>query len=90
MERSIVSWANEIQNPVSVNQLTNVVPGALRAYDLPELAGSIAPRTLRIVNPVDGQLRPVSQAEMDAVYAGSRAFFSQKGAEHRLILRAEK
>jgi cephalosporin-C deacetylase-like acetyl esterase len=90
VERSLLSWTNVAQHPISVNQLTNVVPGALRAYDFPELAGSIAPRTLRIVNPVDSQLRPVSQAELDSVCADSRAFFSQKGAEHRLILRAEK
>jgi hypothetical protein len=31
------------------------VPGALQYYDLPDLAASIAPRRLVIVNPVDGE-----------------------------------
>jgi dienelactone hydrolase len=34
------------------------VPGALQYYDLPDLAASIAPRRLVIVNPVNGEGKP--------------------------------
>ena len=90
LERSLVSWMNVVQNPVSINQLTNVVPGALRVYDLPDLAAAIAPRSLRIVNPVDGQLRPVRQAELDAAYAVCREQFARQGAKDKLVLHTHK
>ena len=38
---------------VQLNQLTNVVPGALKVYDLPDLAAAIAPRPLTIEGAVD-------------------------------------
>lgn len=44
LERSIPSWANVVAEPLSRNQLTNVVPGVLKAYDLPELERTLAPR----------------------------------------------
>ncbi|MGI9626252.1 MAG: alpha/beta hydrolase family protein [Longimicrobiales bacterium] len=37
-----------------------VVPGALRAYDLPDLVAAIAPRPVLVVDPVDHQGKPVS------------------------------
>jgi hypothetical protein len=90
LERSLVSWMNVVQNPVSINQLTNVVPGVLRAYDLPDLAAAVAPRSLRIINPVDGQRRPVSQAELESSYASCREMFAAAGAKDKLVLQAEK
>src|SRR5439155_26247740 len=44
LERSLVSWSAVVRTPISYNQLTNVVPGALAAYDLPDLAARLAPR----------------------------------------------
>lgn len=90
LERSLVSWSSVVQNPVSVNQLTNIVPGALRVYDLPDLMSSFAPRPLRIVNPVDGKLRPITQAELDAAYASCRERYQRQGANDQLILQTEK
>ena len=46
LENSLRSWLSVVQEPVSSNQLTNVVPGVLRVYDLPELEKSLAPRTV--------------------------------------------
>ena len=43
--RSVASWDAVVRSPISYNQLTNVVPGALKVYDLPDLPTLIAPRS---------------------------------------------
>src|SRR5207302_691270 len=35
LEQALVSWSAVVKTPVTYNQLTNVVPGALKVYDLP-------------------------------------------------------
>ncbi len=51
LDRSLVSWQALVEARFHRRQLTNVVPGALRHYDLPELAAAIAPRPVEIHNP---------------------------------------
>ena len=46
LENSLRSWLGVVQQPISTNQLTNVVPGVLKVYDLPELERSLAPRKI--------------------------------------------
>jgi pimeloyl-ACP methyl ester carboxylesterase len=62
LRRSLASWASVARSPVSRNQLTNVVPGALRVYDLPDLIESIAPRAVGVESAVDGNNSVVSDA----------------------------
>jgi cephalosporin-C deacetylase-like acetyl esterase len=89
LENALVSWTSVVENPISINQLTNVVPGALKVYDLPELAATIAPRKLTIRNPVDGMQRPVSQAELERIYQPCRTAYERAKAADKLILQAE-
>jgi dienelactone hydrolase len=44
LENSLRSWVSVVQQPVTYNQLTNVVPGVLKVYDLPDLEKAMAPR----------------------------------------------
>jgi dienelactone hydrolase/pimeloyl-ACP methyl ester carboxylesterase len=90
LENSLLSWSAVVRSPISVNQLTNVVPGVLQYYDLPDLAALIAPRPLTIKNPVDAQGRPVSQAELESVYAKAIAAYKKAGAEKALVLVGKK
>jgi cephalosporin-C deacetylase-like acetyl esterase len=46
LENSLRSWMSVVQTPISYNQLTNVVPGVLKVYDLPELEKSLKDRQL--------------------------------------------
>jgi dienelactone hydrolase len=39
-------WMDVVARRVSYNQLTNVVPGVLKVYDLPELQKTLAPRRI--------------------------------------------
>jgi hypothetical protein len=49
--QSLASWETIVQDKLSVGQLANVVPGALKTYDLPDLAAMLAPRPLDILDP---------------------------------------
>jgi len=60
IERSIESWMDVVATPLGKDQLTQVVPGALAHYDLPDLVRAIAPRPVTVRYRVDptGKLRP--------------------------------
>jgi dienelactone hydrolase len=60
LERSLTSWGDLVKQGISRGQLGSVVPGALRVYDLPDLAGRLAPRPVHINSPVDASGQPVS------------------------------
>jgi cephalosporin-C deacetylase-like acetyl esterase len=46
LDGAVRSWLTVVERPISYNQLTNVVPGVLKVYDLPELQGTLAPRKI--------------------------------------------
>ena len=58
LERSLRSWADVVRNPISRNQLTNIVHGALKVYDLPDLAATLPAAKLQIIDPVDPAGKP--------------------------------
>ena len=60
VERSIESWMDVVATPLGKDQLTQVVPGALTRYDLPDLVRAIAPRPVVIRYRIDptGKLKP--------------------------------
>ncbi len=88
LERSILSWSAVVTTPISRNQLTNVVPGVLRAYDLPELAATLVPRPLTIRQPVNPVGQPVSQAQLENVYTPARSAYGQEKVGNKLVLQA--
>ncbi len=61
LDGSITAWSDVVRTPLSRDQLANVVPGVLAAYDLPDLAASLAPRPLSIRSAVDPTGRPMSR-----------------------------
>ncbi|MCB1021187.1 MAG: acetylxylan esterase [Acidobacteria bacterium] len=52
-EDMLASYRTVTDNRINRDVLENVVIGALREYDLPDLAAVIAPRPVRLINPVD-------------------------------------
>jgi hypothetical protein len=53
----------------------------LEAYDLPDLAARLAPRPLRISDPVDAMGLPIPKADIERAYA---ACIKAYGASSRL------
>ena len=59
LRRSLVSWDNLVRTPDARSlNLLNTVHGALRLYDLPDLAATLPPGKLTIEAPVDAQGNP--------------------------------
>jgi hypothetical protein len=54
----LISWSNVVRTPLSVNQYTNLVHGALKSYDLPDLCAAIPDGKLRICQPLDAAEQP--------------------------------
>jgi dienelactone hydrolase len=86
LEKSLLSWSAVTKTPVTYNQLTNVVPGALKAYDLPDLAALVAPRSLTIKGAVDAQLKPVAQTQLDEAYKSVKEAYAKQNADKALTL----
>lgn len=63
--------------------VNGAVPGALRAYDLPDLAATLAPRKLLIAGVTDGRKEPANAPDDLAVI---KAGYAHKHAEDALIL----
>lgn len=87
LEQSPLSWSSVVRTPISYSQLGNVVPGALKGYDLPDLTALVAPRPLTIRRPLDAAQQPVKQADLDAAYATCKtAYVNQKAAKDLILL----
>jgi hypothetical protein len=90
LEGALVSWSAVVRTPVSHDQLTNVVPGALAVYDLPDLAASVAPRPLTIRKPADPAGKSLAQAAADDAYRAVRAAYAKAGADKQLVIAARQ
>jgi cephalosporin-C deacetylase-like acetyl esterase len=80
IEGGLVSWENVVRTPLSVNQISNVVPSVLKHYDLPQLAATLAPRPLTLRNMVDAAGRPLAVKDVEAIYRPCREAYERAGA----------
>ncbi len=56
------------------------VPGALKSFDIPDLAALVAPRPVVWLDPVDAMLEPLDRKRCQALYDWPRAVFVRLGA----------
>jgi hypothetical protein len=59
LENTLTSWVDVLRTPLALNQNVNSVFGALRAYDLTDLAASLPRGLLTNINPLDAKGEPV-------------------------------
>ena len=62
LHRCLHDWSQVLREPMARNQFINVVHGALRVYDLPDLAGTLPPGRLSISEPLDALEQPLQAA----------------------------
>jgi dienelactone hydrolase len=86
LEGALVAWQSVLDVPICYNQLSSVIPGALKAYDLPDLAATLAPRKLTIRQPLDAAQRPVGGDALAGIYARCREAYATAGAAGQLSL----
>lgn len=59
LRQCLRSWSEVVHAPLAKNQLVNAVHGALKVYDLPDLAAALPPGKLSTQDPVDATEQPV-------------------------------
>ena len=59
LQNCLVSWSNVVHTPMAVNQYVNVVHGALKTYDLPDLLATLPQDRVTVVGPLDAMEKPV-------------------------------
>lgn len=64
----------------------NLVPGALTAYDLPDLAATLAPRMLMMVGTTDGNRNIADQESINKDLSIIKTEYQLKGASEKLII----
>ena len=60
LKNCLVSWSNVVQTPLAVNQFVNVVHGALKTYDLPDLlVGTLPKEKVAVIEALDALDQPI-------------------------------
>jgi hypothetical protein len=61
LRNCLVSWSNVVRSPMAVDQLDNVVHGALKTYDLPDLLRTLPKEKVTWSDPLDALGRPAAE-----------------------------
>jgi cephalosporin-C deacetylase-like acetyl esterase len=85
LEKPLVSWLSVVETPLGRSHLSQVVPGALALYDLPELAASLAPRPLEVLSPVDAAGDALKPEAAEKAFAPVKAAFEKAKGKFRLM-----
>jgi hypothetical protein len=64
IERSLHSFTSIVETPVVENQWVHMIHGALRVYDLPDLAASLGDK-LELVEPVDASGKVIDEKKLE-------------------------
>ena len=81
LEGMLVSYQSVVNNRIHRQVFENVVPGALKFFDLPDLVATLAPRPAWIVNGLDPLGHSVPLEEVRKQYAAASEGFRLAGAE---------
>ena len=81
VEGSLVSYESVTNRRMNRGVVEQVIRGVLESYDLPELAASLAPRPVWVVNATDPMGQPLTTAQAEKEYAAA------KGAPVRIVRR---
>jgi cephalosporin-C deacetylase-like acetyl esterase len=81
---ALLSFDAIAASETSTHRLTELVPGALASFDLPDVAALVAPRSLVLANLVDATHRRVDPALARAAYAPAVRAFRGLSAEQKL------
>ena len=62
LRNCLTSWSDVVRTPLATNQLINVVHGALRTYDLPDLLAALSRSGAKVTvaDPLDAAEKPVA------------------------------
>jgi pimeloyl-ACP methyl ester carboxylesterase len=67
-------------SPEDETVFSNLVPGVLAQYDLPDVVAAIAPRPVFLVNTIRGRRHLIEPSEMEKTYEGPQRMTEHLGA----------
>jgi cephalosporin-C deacetylase-like acetyl esterase len=80
-EDMLVSYRAAVEHRINRDVLENVVVGALRQYDLPDLAAALAPRPVRMINPADPLGNRLWPGAARDAYSGTAQIYEAAGGQ---------
>jgi pimeloyl-ACP methyl ester carboxylesterase len=84
-----LSYRSMLEDPLSKQPVSAVLPGVLGAYDVRDLYAAGAPRRTLILNPEDAQRRPVNEVQAWEEYDWALQAYEGLGAHDALQVRSE-
>src|SRR5207248_4318176 len=85
----LVSYHSLLLSPFCYVPHDAVVPGALTAGDLSDVAAALSPRPLRLAGVVDGRNRRATAALLESSWEATRAAYRAAGKRGRLVIEEE-
>jgi hypothetical protein len=73
-ENTLISYRTALEAPLHKNLSEITIPGVLQHYDVPELLEAIAPRDVKLLNPVDAIGQPLRAAANKNIHILRRGF----------------
>lgn len=90
LEEMLVSYDAVSAWKIHQQVFSDIVPGALAAYDLPDLAATLAPRKLTILSAVNPRRLHLMLSEVKAEYQSAEKAFAAAGAAQALVIAERK
>ena len=80
----LYTYKSLVENGIYKYGLEIIIPGVLKYYDIPNLAGTIAPRPLLIINPIDHNKEIISGDILNKDYEWSYQAYSAVGSRQNI------
>ena len=93
LERLLESYESVVTHKIHRGVFESVVPGVLKAYDVPDLLAAVAPRPVWVANAVDPLGKEVALAELQRKYSRASEAFKALGTHNAfrvLVTRPEE
>ena len=78
---ALATYRSIVEAPRYVHPVADFVPGALLRYDLPDLAASLAPARLLVVNPQDALGTPLDRDAARTAFGGAERMAGLLGGD---------
>ena len=80
----LYTYKSLVENDIYKYGLEIIIPGVLKYYDIPNLAGTIAPRPLLIINPIDHNKEIISGNILNKDYEWAYQAYSAVGSPQNI------
>jgi cephalosporin-C deacetylase-like acetyl esterase len=90
LDEMLVSYESVVTHRIHQNIYESVVPGVLKAYDLPDLVAAYAPRPIWIVDAADPVGKRIDSEDIRKQYARPMGAFRALGAEAAIHIKVRQ